>query len=413
VNLAARLAAANAQALPAFTAVAAVVSASAAILFGVAEAAVRIGERQSAADLAALAGAKALSIGSSQVAARKVALRTALANGVRASAEQPPGGSPLAPPRMRVTVSQPLRVGIGAAAIAIPLTRTAVAEVRGWLAGGESPGPGDYPGPFLYRQGKPMRPDVATAFDRMAAAASRAGLALLIASAWRSSTEQARLFAAHPDPRWVARPGQSLHRLGTELDIGPPAAYQWLAVNSGRFGFLKRYPWEPWHFGYTRSPGSSSVGWGRPTEARAGALPVWVPAKYRPLILAAAVRWGVSAAVLAAQIRAESDFNPVVVSSAGAQGIAQLMPYEAGRFHVDPFNPAEAIGAQAQLMRELLARFGSVPLALAAYNAGPNAVARCGCVPPYTETRNYVARILGWLKGAGFGATGPSVALIE
>ena len=52
-------------------------------------------------------------------------------------------------------------------------------------------------------------------------------------------------------------------------------------------------------------------------------------------------------------------------------------------------------------MRDLLRRFGAVPLALAAYNAGPGAVAACGCVPPYPETRGYVARILGLLGGAG------------
>jgi LAS superfamily LD-carboxypeptidase LdcB len=57
------------------------------------------------------------------------------------------------------------------------------------------------------------------------------------------------LFAAHPDPKWVAPPGTSLHRHGTELDLGPPAAYAWLAANCGRFGFIKRYTWEAWHYG--------------------------------------------------------------------------------------------------------------------------------------------------------------------
>jgi LAS superfamily LD-carboxypeptidase LdcB len=94
-----------------------------------------------------------------------------------------------------------------------------------------------------------MRPDVALAFDRMAAAARReAGLYLIVTSGYRSDAEQARLFAAHPDPKWVAPPGQSLHRYGTELDLGPPAAYAWLAANADRFGFIKRYSWEPWHY---------------------------------------------------------------------------------------------------------------------------------------------------------------------
>src|SRR6185436_7318483 len=104
---------------------------------------------------------------------------------------------------------------------------------------------------------------------------------------YRSDAEQARLFAAHPDPKWVAPPGRSLHRLGTELDLGPAPAYAWLAANAQRFGFIRRYPWEPWHFGYVRSPGSASVGF---TPARAGgggergALPAWVPAAYAEAI---------------------------------------------------------------------------------------------------------------------------------
>jgi soluble lytic murein transglycosylase-like protein len=72
----------------------------------------------------------------------------------------------------------------------------------------------------------------------------------------------------------------------------------------------------------------------------------------------------------------------------------------------DPFDASAAIDAQAHLMRDLLRRFGAVPLALAAYNAGPGAVAACGCVPPYPETRGYVARILGLLGGAGESVTG-------
>src|SRR5919205_2340592 len=107
-----------------------------------------------------------------------------------------------------------------------------------------------------------MRPDVALAFDRMERAARQDGVSLLIASAYRSDAEQAVLFRAHPDPKWVAPPGTSLHRYATELDLGPPAAYAWLAANARRFHFVKRYAWEPWHFGYTLNSGSVSVGWG-------------------------------------------------------------------------------------------------------------------------------------------------------
>ena len=114
-----------------------------------------------------------------------------------------------------------------------------------------------------------MRPDVAAAYDRMEAAAARpTGSTLVVVSGFRSDAEQAALFAAHPDPKWVAPPGQSLHRCATELDLGPETAYAWLAANASRFGFLQRYSWEAWHFGFDAGPppcsaAGNSVGRGR------------------------------------------------------------------------------------------------------------------------------------------------------
>jgi Transglycosylase SLT domain/D-alanyl-D-alanine carboxypeptidase len=331
-------------------------------------------------------------------------------------------GSGFAPTRVTVRVRGEARVSLGAEGRPeqIPIRASATAELT--PAAGEafpaSASGGGYDGPLAYRQGKPMRPDVALAFDRMAAAAREdAGLFLSVTSGFRSDAEQAVLFAAHPDPRWVAPPGESLHRYATELDLGPEGAYQWLAANATRFGFLQRYSWEPWHFGYTRSPGSSSVGFGtRGGDGRATrAVQAFVPARFAPLIIRAAQRWGVSAQLLAAQLYAESNFNPFARSPAGAQGIAQFMPGTAEAIGLlDPFDPDAAINAQAHLMRDLLGRFGSVPLALAAYNAGPGAVAGCGCIPPYPETRAYVAKILGLLGGAGELAVGGlEVRLVE
>ena len=124
--------------------------------------------------------------------------------------------------------------------------------------------------------------------------------------------------------------------------------------------------------------------------------------------MAAAARHDVSAALLAAQLMAESNFNPNAVSPAGAQGIAQFMPATAAAYGLrDPFDPFAAIDAQGRLMGELLEQFGSVELALAAYNAGPGAVSACDCVPPYPETQAYVARILALLDGAGDLLGGP------
>jgi soluble lytic murein transglycosylase-like protein len=108
-------------------------------------------------------------------------------------------------------------------------------------------------------------------------------------------------------------------------------------------------------------------------------------------------------AVLAAQLYAESGFNPFARSGAGAEGIAQFMPGTASAYGLEnPYDPGAAIDAQAHLMSDLLRRFGGkVALALAAYNAGTGAVERAGGLPPFAETRAYVARILGLLGGAG------------
>ncbi len=151
-----------------------------------------------------------------------------------------------------------------------------------------------------------------------------------------------------------------------------------------------------------RSPGSRSVGYGPPDGRKA--LPAFVPERYAPMLSAAAQRWNVSAALLAAQLFRESRFNPNAVSSAGAAGLAQFMPATGRAYGLSPaerFDPAKAIMAQAHHMHDLLREFGSVPLALAAYNAGPLPVKRCGCVPPYPETTAYVAAILALLAGAG------------
>jgi hypothetical protein len=245
-----------------------------------------------------------------------------------------------------------------------------------------------------------MRPDTAQAFDRMAKAAAADGVSLIVVSAFRSDAEQARLFAAHPDPKWVAPPGKSLHRLGTEIDFGPSSAWPWLVAHGPQFHFVKRYSWEPWHFGLSLNAGSASLGYGG--EARSVGVPDFVPAQFAPAFARAAQRWNVSAALLAAQAFKESGFNPFAHSAAGAEGIAQFMPDTAASYGLaNPYDPSTAIDAQAHMMRDLLRMFASVPLALAAYNAGSARVLACGCIPPIPETQAYVAAILGMLNGTG------------
>jgi hypothetical protein len=244
----------------------------------------------------------------------------------------------------------------------------------------------------------------------MAAAALEDGVVLLVVSGFRSDAEQAELFAAHPDPTWVAPPGQSLHRCATELDLGPSSAYGWLAANAGRFGFVQRYSWEAWHYGFASgpapcSPAGEAIGTsgGETTSALAStSLPAFVPPQYREPILRSAARWQVPPALMAGQLMAESGFDPTAGSPAGAEGIAQFMPTTAVAYGLtDPYDPVAAIEAEAHLMSDLLRQFGSPELALAAYNAGPAPVEACHCIPPYPETQAYVTRILALIGGAG------------
>ena len=119
------------------------------------------------------------------------------------------------------------------------------------------------------------------------------------------------------------------------------------------------------------------------------------PGAFEDVIRKAARREGVDEQLVKAVVAAESGFNPQAVSSAGAKGLMQLMDGTARSLGVkDPFDPASNVVGGTTFLRAMLDRFGSVPLALAAYNAGPGAVEKYGGIPPYQETRNYVDRVL-------------------
>ena len=440
------------QALPAVLGVAALVVSLALILVAIGGAATAKGRLQRAADLSALSAARSMRDDfprlfvparypdgrtnpqhlerSSYLDRAEDAARTAAEeNGADPELVQVrfPDGTSMGPLQVRVEIEADVeteaeaeggrdidaRTEVSAEAEVSPPATSTGATSQPTMASG-----GGYSGPLEYRQGKPMRPDVAAAFDRMAAAAAADGVTLVVNSGFRSDAEQQALWDANPDPRWVAPPGTSLHRCGTELDLGTSAAYGWLASNASAFGFVQRYSWEAWHYGFVDGPEPCSAEGDHVTAAGAAeadgrggedqGLPAFVPGEYRQPLLTSAARWNVSAALLAAQLFAESNFNPNAGSSAGAQGIAQFMPATAAAYGLEnPYDPVASIDAQAHLMSDLLKQFGSPELALAAYNAGPGAVGGCNCIPPYPETQAYVAKIMAMLDGAGALAAPP------
>ena len=117
---------------------------------------------------------------------------------------------------------------------------------------------------------------------------------------------------------------------------------------------------------------------------------------FRAIILQAAKRHSLEPALIQAVIMVESSCNPTAVSNRGAKGLMQLMPATAAEMGVkDSFNPEQNVHGGARYLRELLERYrGDAIRALAAYNAGPDAVDRYNGVPPYPETLHYVQKVV-------------------
>jgi soluble lytic murein transglycosylase-like protein len=149
---------------------------------------------------------------------------------------------------------------------------------------------------------------------------------------------------------------------------------------------------------------SNSVDIGSPDAI--GSVPKKVSYKgdFNEIIDYAAKKYNISSSIVKAVIKAESNFNPNVVSSAGAMGLMQLMPGTARSLGVDDaFDPVENIEGGVKYLKEMLEKFGgNLELALAAYNAGPGNVVKYGGIPPFDETQNYVKKIMGYIKNRTF-----------
>lgn len=125
-------------------------------------------------------------------------------------------------------------------------------------------------------------------------------------------------------------------------------------------------------------------------------------ANYHTLVHEKATKYNLDPLLVKAVIKTESNWNEWAVSRKGAIGLMQLMPATAREMNVNnPFNPEENIEGGVKYLRYLLERFnGDLTLALAAYNAGPNWVEKFGFIPPISETREYVRKVLSLYKGS-------------
>ena len=142
---------------------------------------------------------------------------------------------------------------------------------------------------------------------------------------------------------------------------------------------------------------------GEVNSIRSGAALPKRALQYEAIFDEASRTYGVSKSLLLAVAKQESNFDANSVSHAGAQGIMQLMPGTAKTLGVkNAFDPYENIMGGAKLLRDNIRSFGSVPLALAAYNAGPGAVKKYGGVPPYKETQDYVKKIMADLGNKSY-----------
>ena len=155
----------------------------------------------------------------------------------------------------------------------------------------------------------------------------------------------------------------------------------------------------PRRLSYAKRPRSRPRKPRTPSSAAGSSSPP-VDHSFDELIARTARSFRVDPALVKAVVATESNFEITAVSRVGAQGLMQLMPETAREMGVlAPFKPSENLRGGVRYLREMLDRYGDTRLALAAYNAGPKAVDRHDGIPPYPETKAYVARVLDYYRG--------------
>ncbi len=224
-----------------------------------------------------------------------------------------------------------------------------------------------------------------SAAARAAALLLAAGMTLGSAAAQEGVRKDAAgLLAVFADGRLLSVAGATLVDADTvRLDLGGGASLEVAATRLERVIEATPDPGEP-----VVTPPACRADWADEP------LPEGVP--FAAEIVAAARQTNLNPWLVATVIDAESRFDPRAVSRVGARGLMQLMPSvwrPAGL--VDPHEPSGNIAVGCRYLRDQVDRFGDLATALAAYNAGPGAVARYAGVPPYRETRRYVASVLG------------------
>lgn len=209
--------------------------------------------------------------------------------------------------------------------------------------------------------------------------------------------------------------------LAAAMAVAPAARADWAVLRNGQRLHVTGYERSGSRVilqlpgGETSLPASAVVRF-EPEDVFPAAVPVRTQAAgpYGRLVAKAARKNGLNRQLLSSVIRAESNFHPRAVSPKGAQGLMQLMPATARRLAVrHPFDPAENVQGGARYLKELLGKFGNLNLALAAYNAGPENVKLYHGVPPFRETRAYIARVHRGMKAKKTVVPDPKTGVVK